>query len=143
MQLETVITTVVAEVSQGTASVVINDGQNSASTWGVGAATDNWERDSVATKQHGLGNEINDAVFGLVSPRRGLSPNSPPKVKERTITQTQIHQASSLFAVKMMFQNLDVARSHRKEWKHEVSQNQQFSTEVFMIVTFLQIQIDL
>lgn len=61
------------------------------------AAADNWAWDSVATKQHGLGNEINDVVLGLVSPRRGLSPNSLPKVKERTITQTQIHQAHSLF----------------------------------------------
>lgn len=60
---------------------------------GDGAAADNWAWDSVATKQHGLSNEINDVVLGLVSPRRGLSPNSPPKVKERTITQTQIHQA--------------------------------------------------
>ncbi|KAK2862628.1 hypothetical protein Q5P01_002161 [Channa striata] len=57
------------------------------------AVADNWAWASVATKQHGLGNEINDAVVGLVSPRRGLSPNSPPKVKERTITQTQIQQA--------------------------------------------------
>lgn len=55
---------------------------------GTGAVADNWEWDSVATKQHGLSNEINDVVLGLVSPRRGLSPNSPPKVKERTITQT-------------------------------------------------------
>lgn len=61
------------------------------------AAADNWAWDSVATRQHGLSNEINDVVLGLVSPRRGLSPNSPPKVKERTITQTQIHQAHSLF----------------------------------------------
>lgn len=61
------------------------------------AAADNWAWDSVATKQHGLSNEINDVVLGLVSPRRGLSPNSPLKVKERTITQTQIHQADSLF----------------------------------------------
>lgn len=61
------------------------------------AAADNWAWDSVATKQHGLSNEINDVVLGLVSPRRGLSPNSPPKVKERTITQTQIHQAHSPF----------------------------------------------
>lgn len=64
---------------------------------GDGAAADNWAWDSVATKQHGLSNEINDVVLGLVSPRRGLSPNSPPKVKERTITQTQIHQAHSWF----------------------------------------------
>lgn len=64
---------------------------------GDGAAADNWAWDSVATKQHGLSNEINDVVLGLVSPRRGLSPNSPPKVKERTITETQIHQAHSLF----------------------------------------------
>lgn len=63
------------------------------------AAADNWAWDSVATKQHGLRNEINDVVLGLVSPRRGLSPNSPPKVKERTITQTQIHQAHSLFSL--------------------------------------------
>lgn len=55
------------------------------------AAADNWAWDSVATKQHGLCNEINDVVLGLVSPRRGLSSTSPPKVKERTITQ--IHQA--------------------------------------------------
>lgn len=41
------------------------------------AAADNWAWDSVATKQHGLSNEINDVVLGLVSPRRGLSPNSP------------------------------------------------------------------
>lgn len=60
---------------------------------GDGAGADNWTWDCVATKQHGLSNEINDVVLGLVSPRRGLSPNSPPKVKERTITQTQIHQA--------------------------------------------------
>lgn len=58
-----------------------------------GAEANNWAWDSMATKQHGLSNEINDVVLGLVSPRRGLSPNSPLKVKERTITQTQIHQA--------------------------------------------------
>lgn len=58
-------------------------------------AADNWAWDSVATKQRSLSNEINDVVLGLVSPRRGLSPNSPPKVKERTITQTEIHQAHS------------------------------------------------
>lgn len=51
------------------------------------AEADNWAWASMATKQHGLSNEINDAVLGLVSPRRGLSPNSAPKVKERTITQ--------------------------------------------------------
>lgn len=59
------------------------------------AAADNWAWDSVATKQHGLCNGINDVVLGLVSPRRGLSSTSPPKVKERTITQ--IHQA--LFSI--------------------------------------------
>lgn len=64
---------------------------------GAGAAADNWAWDSVATKQHSLRNEINDVVLGLVSPRRGLSPNSHPKVRERTITQTQIHQAHSPF----------------------------------------------
>lgn len=61
------------------------------------AAADNWAWASMATKQHGLSNEINGAVLGLVSPRRGLSPNSPPKVKERTITQTQIQQGHSIF----------------------------------------------
>lgn len=61
------------------------------------AAADNWAWASMSTKQRGLSNEINGAVLGLVSPRRGLSPNSPPKVKERTITQTQIQQGHSLF----------------------------------------------
>ncbi|CAJ1051913.1 Hypothetical predicted protein [Xyrichtys novacula] len=65
------------------------------------AAADNWAWDSAATQQHGLSNEINDVVLGLVSPRRGLSPNSPPKVKERTITQTQIHQSHSLFSLSL------------------------------------------
>lgn len=48
--------------------------------YGDQAVSDNWAWDSVATKQHGLSNEINDVVLGLVSPRRGLSSNSPPKV---------------------------------------------------------------
>lgn len=48
--------------------------------YGDRAASDNWAWDSVATKQRGLSDEINDAVLGLVSPRRGLSSNSPPKV---------------------------------------------------------------
>ena len=65
--------------------MVVSDGRDSASSWGRGAAADNWAWDSVATKQHGLGNEINDVVLGLVSPRRGLSPNSLPKVKERLV----------------------------------------------------------
>ena len=56
---------------------------------GDGAVADNWAWDLAATKQHGLSNEINDVVLGPVSPRRGLSANSPPKVKERTITQTR------------------------------------------------------
>lgn len=57
---------------------------------GEGATADNWAWDSMAANAHGLSNEINDVVLGLVSPRRGLSPNSPPKVKERTITQLRI-----------------------------------------------------
>lgn len=82
---------------------------------GDGTMADNWAWDSVATKQHGLSNEINDVVLGLVSPRRGLSPNSPPKVKERTITQTQIHQAHSQSELKMMFQSWVRAHSCRKK----------------------------
>lgn len=62
---------------------------------------DNWAWDFVVTKQLGLSNETNDAAFGLVSLRRGLSPNSPPKVKERTITHKQIHQTHSLFRLSL------------------------------------------
>lgn len=60
------------------------------------AAADNWAWDFVATKQRSLSNEINDVVLGRVSLRRGLYPNSPPKVKKRTITHRKIHQAFSL-----------------------------------------------
>ena len=80
--------------------MVISDGGTQC-RHGDKAAADNWAWDLMATKQHGLGNEINDVVLGLVSPRRGLSPNSSPKVKERTITQTQIHQAHSLFSLSL------------------------------------------
>lgn len=39
-------------------------------------SSDNWVWDSVAPKQHGLTDEINDVVLGLVSPWSGLSSHS-------------------------------------------------------------------
>lgn len=68
---------------------------------GDATVADNWAWEFVATKQRGLSNKINDVVLGLVSLRSGLSLNSPPKVKERTITNTQIHQAHSLFGLRL------------------------------------------
>lgn len=65
------------------------------------AAADNWAWDFMATKQRSLSNEINDVVLGRVSLRRGLYPNSPPKVKKRTITHRKIHHA--LFSLKLCF----------------------------------------
>lgn len=54
----------------------------------MGTRADNWSGDSVATKQRGLGNEINDVVLGLVALAGGLSAPAP-EVKGRTLTQTR------------------------------------------------------
>lgn len=97
LQIQSAITTVVSEVDQGTVLMAVSHRAQLCIISGDRAAADNWAWGSVATKQQGLSDEINDVVLGLVSPRRGLSPNSPHKVKERTITQTGIHQAYSLF----------------------------------------------
>lgn len=43
----------------------------------MGTRADNWAGDSVATKQRGLGNEINDVVLGLVALAGGLSAPAP------------------------------------------------------------------
>lgn len=93
-------------------------------------ASDNWAWDSMATKQHGLINEINDDVLGLVSLRRGLSPSSPPKVKERTITLKQIHQTIPFLAVnKIMFQSWVRAHSHRQKSYLVKSSSNQYNRE--------------
>lgn len=82
---------------------------------------DNWAWDSVATKQHGLSNEINDVVLGLVSLRRGLSSKSPPKVKERTITLYA--NSSGPFPIQtkleIMFQSWVRSLSHREKERGE------------------------
>lgn len=44
--------------------------------WGEQASCDKWVWDAAAPKQHGLTDEINDVVLGLVSLRRGLSSRS-------------------------------------------------------------------
>lgn len=62
-----------AGVEQGTPSASVNHGRRHGDRTGA----DNWAGDSEATKQHGLGNEINDVVLGLVSLRRGLSAQPP------------------------------------------------------------------
>lgn len=98
------------------------------------SVTDNWAWDSVATKQHGLSNEINDVVLGLISPRRGLSPNSPPKVKERTIT----HSSGSFPiqpVLEIKFQSLVRANSHRKK-KQFTQKNQQWTDKQSQVNTF-------
>lgn len=49
---------------------------------GDGAGAAHWAEDSVATKQRGLGNEINNVVLGLVSLARGLSAAAPLRWRE-------------------------------------------------------------
>lgn len=101
LQIQSAITTVVSEVYQGRVLMAVSHRAQLCIITGDRAAADNWAWGSVATKQQGLSDEINDVVLGPVSPRRGLSPNSPHKVKERTITQTGIHQANSLFRLSL------------------------------------------
>lgn len=128
--------TALREVNRGTAKMVVSDGR--VVTVGTGPPADNWAWDSVATKQRGLHNEINDVVFGLVSPRRGLSLNSPPKVKERTITHSHIHQAHSLFRLssKWCFRAGSGLIPTEEEKKKQFTQPQQWALRKSKSIVF-------